>query len=65
MKDPIRPEAKAAVKSCRIAGIKTVMITGDHKDTAVAIAGELGLLDGELEALSGVELNHCSDSRIG
>ena len=64
MKDPIRPEAKAAVKSCRIAGIKTVMITGDHKDTAVAIAGELGLLDGELEALSGLELNHCSDAEL-
>ena len=64
MKDPIRPEAKAAVKSCRIAGIRTIMITGDHKDTAMAIAGELGLLDGGLEALSGVELNHCSDSEL-
>ena len=64
MKDPIRPEAKAAVETCRTAGIRTVMITGDHKDTAIAIAGELGLLEGGLEALSGVELNHCSDSEL-
>ena len=64
MKDPIRPEAKAAVETCRTAGIRTVMITGDHKDTAIAIAGELGLLEGGLGALSGVELNHCSDSEL-
>src|SRR5574341_550014 len=58
MKDPIRPEAKAAVATCRAAGIRTVMITGDHKDTAVAIAKELGIMEPGAQVISGEELNH-------
>ena len=57
MIDPIRPEAKAAIAECKTAGITAVMITGDHKDTAVAIAKELGITDGEAQALSGHELS--------
>lgn len=64
MKDPIRPEAKAAVDVCRTAGIRTVMITGDHKDTAVAIASELGIMESGRQALSGEELNHLSDPEL-
>lgn len=64
MKDPLRPEAKEAVRLCREAGISTVMITGDHKETAVAIARELGLHDGEGRALSGSELNDLTDEQL-
>ena len=64
MKDPLRPEAVEAVKTCRDAGIKTVMITGDHKETAVAIARELGIYDGDGSALSGVELNNLTDEQL-
>lgn len=64
MKDPLRPEAKEAVRLCRQAGISTVMITGDHKETAVAIARELGLYDGEGTALSGSELNELTDEQL-
>ena len=64
MKDPIRPEAKVAVDACRAAGIRTVMITGDHKDTAVAIARELGILEGEKQAISGAELDPLTDAAL-
>jgi Ca2+-transporting ATPase len=64
MKDPLRPEARAAVRACRNAGIRTVMITGDHKGTAVAIARELGLLVEGTEALSGEELDRMSDEAL-
>ena len=64
MKDPLRPEAKEAVRLCREAGIKTVMITGDHKETAVAIARELGLFDGDGTAFSGVEINNLTDEQL-
>lgn len=64
MRDPLRPEAKAAIQMCREAGIRIVMITGDHKQTAVAIAGELGLIDGREGALSGLELDQWSDERL-
>jgi len=65
MKDPLRPEAKEAVRLCREAGIRTVMITGDHKDTAVAIARELGLSDRDGAALSGAEIDNLSDEQLG
>ncbi|THI90290.1 MAG: cation-translocating P-type ATPase [Nitrospira sp. CG24A] len=64
MKDPLRLEAKAAVQACRGAGIRTVMITGDHKDTAAAIAGELYGTDSHVEALSGMELDRLSDDEL-
>ena len=64
MKDPIRPEVKAAVEACRAAGIRTVMITGDHKDTAVAIAKELGLMKPGEHAISGAELNQLSEDEL-
>ncbi len=68
MIDPIRPEVKVAIGHCRAAGIRPVMITGDHKDTAVAIAKELGILDGKDEAgnpvtykaITGAELEELS-----
>jgi len=64
MKDPLRPEAKAAVQACHDAGIRTVMITGDHKETAMAIAGELGAFEGQEQALSGAELDRLSDDEL-
>ena len=64
MKDPLRPEAKAAVQACHDAGIRTVMITGDHKDTALAIAGELGAFEGPGQALSGTELDQLSEDEL-
>jgi len=64
MIDPPRPEAKEAVKVCRQAGIKPVMITGDHVVTASAIARELGiLLDGD-RAITGAELDAMSDEEL-
>ncbi|MGB9862188.1 MAG: calcium-transporting P-type ATPase, PMR1-type [Candidatus Saccharicenans sp.] len=57
MIDPPRPEAMEAVAACRRASIKPVMITGDHKITAVAIARELGMLDEGAEAITGEELD--------
>ena len=64
MIDPPRPEAKAAVAVCRKAGIKPVMITGDHVVTASAIARELGILqDGDL-AITGAELDAMNDSEL-
>lgn len=64
MKDPLRPEAKAAVERCHDAGIRTVMITGDHKDTAAAIAAELGLIKGQGGAVHGSELDRLSDDEL-
>ncbi|UVT16146.1 MAG: cation-translocating P-type ATPase [Nitrospira sp.] len=64
MKDPLRPEATEAVRLCREAGIRTAMITGDHKDTAVAIARELGLHRDETVALSGLELDGLTDEQL-
>ena len=64
MIDPVRPEVKAAIADCRAAGIRAVMITGDHKDTAVAIARELGIIRDASEAITGAELNDIPDDRI-
>ncbi|MGJ7832034.1 cation-translocating P-type ATPase [Enterococcus faecium] len=64
MIDPPRPESKGAIKRAKKAGIKTVMITGDHVVTASAIAKELGILNGPSEALSGSELHQLSDEEL-
>lgn len=61
MIDPVRPEVKAAIEECRGAGIRPIMITGDHKDTAVAIALELGIIKDKNEAITGAELDDISD----
>ena len=64
MIDPPREEAKVAVEKCKTAGIKTVMITGDHKITATAIAKQLGILEDESEAITGSELEKMSDEDL-
>jgi len=64
MIDPPRPEAKAAVATCLRAGIKPVMITGDHIVTASAIAKELGILQGDGRAITGAELDSMTDSEL-
>ncbi len=64
MIDPVRPEVKAAIQECRSAGIRAVMITGDHKDTAVAIARELGIITDASQAITGAELDKISDEEI-
>ena len=61
MIDPIRPEVKDAILECRNAGIRPVMITGDHKDTAMAIARELGILQPGQLAVTGAELDAIPD----
>ena len=65
MIDPVRPEVKAAIEECRAAGIRPVMITGDHKDTAVAIAKELGIITDASQAITGAELDSIADEAIG
>ncbi len=64
MIDPVRPEVKAAIEQCREAGIRPIMITGDHVDTAVAIAKELGILTEDARALTGSQLNELSDEEF-
>lgn len=61
MIDPVRPEVKAAIEECRAAGIRPIMITGDHVDTAVAIAKELGILEGDYKAITGSMLDDMDD----
>ncbi|MCC6821099.1 MAG: cation-translocating P-type ATPase [Verrucomicrobia subdivision 3 bacterium] len=64
MYDPPRPEAKVAVAKCLAAGIRVVMITGDHPDTATAIARELGIASVHDAAVTGVELEKLSDAEL-
>ena len=64
MIDPPRPEAKAAVATCRQAGIKPVMITGDHVVTASAIAKELGILEEGDKAITGAQLDAMSEEQL-
>ena len=61
MIDPVRPEVKDAIQQCREAGIRAIMITGDHVDTAVAIAKELGILEEGVRAMTGAQLNEMDD----
>jgi len=64
MIDPVRPEVKSAINKCRLAGIRPIMITGDHKDTAVAIAKELGIISEPTEAITGAELDSISENEF-
>ncbi len=64
MIDPCRPEVYDAIKECRIAGIRPIMITGDHKDTAVAIGKDLGIISDAEEAIVGAELDKYSDEEL-
>lgn len=61
MIDPIRPEVKDAIEECKLAGIRPIMITGDHKDTAIAIATQLGIISSPSQAITGTELDRISD----
>ena len=64
LEDPPRPEAKQAVAECLKAGIRPIMITGDHVDTAVAIAKELGILSEGRKAITGAQLSAMSDEEF-
>ena len=64
MIDPVRPEVKAAIDECREAGIRPVMITGDHRDTAVAIGKELGIITDASEAVLGADLDKFTDEEL-
>ncbi|MBQ8868576.1 MAG: calcium-translocating P-type ATPase, PMCA-type [Oscillospiraceae bacterium] len=64
MIDPVRPEVKAAIAECREAGITPIMITGDHYDTAVAIAKELGIATDSSQAITGAQLSAMSDEEF-
>ena len=65
MIDPVRPEVKLAIQECRSAGIRPIMITGDHVDTAVAIAKELGILTDGMKAITGAQLDEMDDAAFG
>ena len=64
MIDPVRPEVKDAIVECRSAGIRPIMITGDHIDTAVAIAKELGIITEGTYAITGAQLNEMDDAEF-
>lgn len=64
MIDPVRHEVKPAIDECRMAGIRPIMITGDHKDTAVAIALQLGIINDASQAITGAELDKIPDDEF-
>jgi Ca2+-transporting ATPase len=64
MIDALRPEVRAAVQRCRAAGIRPMMITGDHQLTAMAIAQDLGIADGDAQAISGADLEKMSQAEL-
>lgn len=64
MIDPVRPEVLEAIKECKDAGIRPIMITGDHKDTATAIAMELGIIEDPSQAITGAMLNDISEEEL-
>ena len=64
MIDPVRPEVKDAIVECRSAGVRPIMITGDHIDTAVAIAKELGIITEDTYAITGAQLNDMDDAEF-
>ena len=64
MIDPPRPEVKESIQKAKLAGITTIMITGDHKNTAFAIAHELGMVDSIDQAITGAELDHFSEKEL-
>ena len=65
MIDPVRPEVLPAIEECRRAGIRPIMITGDHKDTAVTIAMQLGIITSPEQAITGAGLDEISDEDFG
>ncbi len=64
MVDPVRPEVIPAIQECRLAGIRPIMITGDHRDTAAAIARQLGMIESADEAITGAQLDDISDEQL-
>ena len=64
MIDPVRPEVKASIEECRRAGIRPIMITGDHINTAVAIAKELTIISDASQALTGAQLDRIPDEQF-
>ena len=64
MIDPVRPEVIDSIKECKEAGIRPIMITGDHKDTAVAIAMELGIIENASQAITGSEISEMSEEEF-
>ncbi|MDD4685873.1 MAG: calcium-translocating P-type ATPase, PMCA-type [Clostridia bacterium] len=64
MIDPPRKEAKTAVSKCKLAGIRPIMITGDHKHTAIAIAKEIGIIYNDKEVLTGAEIDKLNDAEF-
>ncbi|MBR6709601.1 MAG: HAD-IC family P-type ATPase, partial [Clostridia bacterium] len=64
MIDPVRPEVKPAIERCREAGIRPIMITGDHRDTAIAIATQLGIITDPSQAITGAQLDEISEAQL-
>ncbi len=64
MIDPVRPDVKPVIGHCRMAGIKPIMITGDHKDTAVAIAMQLEIITSPKQAITGADLDEIADAEL-